>query len=116
MPRFKANRWWTFILTTSALAVISTSFATPVHADLYRDTDRDGTIGDATGGTPPPAGVGDPDQPVPSTLKRCQRGSLGSGEAALSKRSAGDSRIEGIVWMWRLSAMGRVLRAYWIRL
>ena len=116
MPRLQLNRWWTFILTATVLAVISTSLASRTRADVVRESGRDGTIGEiGGGGDPAPAGVGDPDQPVPSTLKRSQRGSLRSGGTGLSRRSAGDSRIEGSVWMWRLSAMGRVLRAYWVR-
>lgn len=117
MPRFRPNRWWTFILTIIAFAVVSSAFISQAGADVFRDRGGDGTVGDVYGGgAPPPTGAGDPDQPVPSSLKRSQRGQVRTEGAILSSRSVGDSRFEGAVWMWRLSAMGRVLRAYWIRL
>ena len=117
MPRFKMNRWLASILTIIAFALVSTAFASQARADITRDGGRDGTIWDTTGGgAPPPPGVGDPDQPVPSSLKLYQRGSVRSGGATLSGRTAGDSRIEGNVWMLRISVMRRVLQGYWIRL
>ena len=118
MPRFKLNRWWISILTVIALFTITASFVSSASADLVRESGR----GDDTdwgagggGGAPPPQGAGDPDNPVPTSLKSQQRGSVRSEGAYLSSRSAGDSRIVGSVWMLRLSVMGRVLRGYWFR-
>lgn len=118
MPRFTMNRWWTSILTVIALSIVTTSLATSASADLVRTGGRDSEFEDAGGsggGAPPPTGAGDPDQPNPTSLKYQQRGSVRTEGAVLSSRSAGDSRIVGSVWMWRLSVMGRVLRSYWVR-
>ena len=111
MPRFKSNRWWIFILTIITLHVAILSLASWSFADVIRESSwtPDGTIGGG-GGAPPPTGVGDPDQPVNTSLKYYQRQSLPSG--GLSVRAAGDRRIVGNVWMLRLSVMGRVLRIY----
>ena len=116
MPRFIMNRRWTFILTVVAFASViaqAPSFAT-------QDNPGDGSyesVGDGTVGAPPPQGAGDPDIPTPSTrLREQRRESLRSEGSHLSSRTAGDSRIERTVWMWRLSVMGRALRAYWFGL
>jgi hypothetical protein len=116
MPRFKTNRWWNFILTFCFLAALSVAFAPGTRADVSRD-DSGGVIGDGTGGgggLPPPNGVGDPDDPVPSSLKRTQRG-MDPRTGSLSVRVAGDDWAVGNVWMMRLSVMGRVLRIYLVR-
>ena len=118
MPRFKMNRWWNFILTLCLLSAAGAIMASVSTADIIRADGRDGTIGDGSGGggAPPPNGIGDPDQPVPSTsLKLLKRGTLSDRTGALSMRAAGDSPVVGNVWMWRLSVMERVLRVFWIR-
>jgi len=116
MPRFIMNRRWTFILTVIAFASIVAS--TPSFATL--DALEGGwyeSVGDDGFGAPPPQSAGDPDTPTPSTrLREQRRGDLRTEGSHLSNRTAGDSRIERTVWMWRLSVMGRALRAYWIRL
>lgn len=114
MPRFNSNRWWIFILTIITLHVAVLSLASWSFADVIRESSwtpgADATLGG--GGAPPPTGVGDPDQPVNTSLKYYQRQSVRSG--GLSVRAAGDRRIDGNVWMLRLSVMGRVLRIYGI--
>jgi hypothetical protein len=117
MPRFRSNRWWTFILTIIALYVVSLSLAAKSSADPIRENAwvPGGVDGTSGGGLPPPTGVGDPDQPVNTRLKYYQRGSLGSGGTVLSSRPVGDRRVESNVWMLRLSVMERVLRSYWFR-
>jgi hypothetical protein len=119
MPRFKLNRWWTPILTITALLAVSAAFVSSSHADPIRESNwywNDPTL---NGGAPPPSGVGDPDQPTPSTsLKISQRQTMygaTSDRELLSYRTAGDSRFESNVWMMRLSVMARLMRSYWFR-
>ena len=117
MPRFKSNRWWNFILTFCFLVALSVATAPGARADVSRDeAGVGGTIGDGSGsgGMPPPNGVGDPDDPVPSSLKLSQRG-MDPRTGSLSIRVAGDDRVVGNVWMMRLLVMGRVLRIYLVR-
>lgn len=116
MPRFRMNRWWTFILTLCFLTTLSVSMASVTFADVSRDDSR--STGDLSGGgspVPGPIGVGDPDQPVNTALKKNQRESQLFGYGTSMERAAGDSQFVGNVWMWRLSVMGRVLRTYWVR-
>jgi hypothetical protein len=111
------NRWWTFVLTLCVLSAVCWLHASRSYADPSKyDGSFDGGPSYG-GGTPPPPGVGDPDAPVASALKKMQRGSNGSGNASLTQRSVGDSRYVGVssVWMWRLSVAARALRVYWIR-
>lgn len=116
MPRFRMNRWWNFILTFCFLAALSVAVAPDTLADPSRDeSGAGGVIGDGTGGgLPPPNGVGDPDDPVPSSLKRTQRG-MNPRTGSLAVRVAGDDRVVGNVWTMRLLVMGRVLRIYLVR-
>jgi hypothetical protein len=118
MPRFRTNRWWNFILTFCLFAAVSVAIAPGARADVSRDESGvGGVIGDGTagsGGMPPPNGVGDPDDPQPSSLKKTQRGMTGR-TGVLATRAAGDSWVVGNVWMMRLSVMGRVLRIYLVR-
>ncbi len=118
MLRFIKNRRWTFILTLLALLVVSSPIVSSANSYISRESTPIGDPGSggSIGGLPPVPGAGDPDQPVPTSLKYQQRGTVRSGGGALSIRAAGDGRIEGSVWMWRLSVMNRALRAYWIRL
>ena len=120
MPRFKANRWWTFILTLSVLSTLAIWRPAGSIADVSRGDSRSPGFGDGTGGggTPPTPGVGDPDQPQGGTLKKGsgQFGGLQYSRNALaSSRSVGDSGEWSNVWMWRLTVMARVLRISWIR-
>jgi hypothetical protein len=113
MPRFSPNRWWTFILTTIALHVVSLSMAAKSGADPLRYGDWSiGNI-DQTGPgyVPPPNGVGDPDQPVNTRVKYMQRGSIGGGGTLRGTQSAGDRRVASNVWMIRLLVMQRMLRS-----
>jgi hypothetical protein len=115
MPRFKANRWWTFILALCVLSALAIS--RPIGS--FADPTRDGTLtpgGDTSGGGGPPLpGIGDPDSPV-GGMKKGQLGGISySRNATNSLRSVGDSRLPSNVWMWRLSVMARVLRISWIR-
>jgi len=120
MARFIMNRRWTFILTVFAFVLVLSTQASSASADPFREYNPieslPGVGVGGGGGGPLPQGAGDPDNPTPSGLKYQQRGSVRTGDAHLSSRAAGDSRIAGTVWMWRLSVMERVLRAYWIRL
>jgi len=120
MPRFTMNRRWTFILTVIALAIVTMTYVAAVSADVIREGSGTGGAGDIGGGGTPISGGGvgggDPDQPVPNSLKYQQHGQLRSGGDLSLRTVAGDNRFEGNVWMWRLSVMGRVLQAYWIRL
>lgn len=119
MPRFIKNRRWTFILTVIAFSLAVATFAVPVSADLSREYNPVDDVGNSGSGgvnIPQPYGAGDPDGPGATGLKYQQRGSVRTGDAYLSSRSAGDSRITRTVWMWRLSVLERVLRVYWIRL
>ena len=111
MPRLKSNRWWTLILTLCVLAAL-TSFHR-ASADTIRGTT--GYDNPVYGSSPPPTAAGDPDQPVPSSLKYSQRGSLGSRNAPLTLKAAGDSRYVGNVWTLRLSELMRALRISLIR-
>jgi len=120
MPRFIKNRRWTFILTVFAFSLAVATYAPSVSADPSREfnpIDDVGGFGSGGVGDPLPQGTGDPDSPTPSGRMQYQRrGTVRTGDAYLSNRAAGDSRIAGTVWMWRLSVMGRALQAYWIRL
>ncbi len=116
MPRFSSNRWLAFILTIIALHVVGLSLVAKSSAETRRYSvwvpgSDDGTLG----GLPPPAGVGDPDQPVNTRLKYSARGSLGGGGAVAMNRTAGDRRVVVGVWMNRLLVMERLLRSYLYR-
>ena len=117
MPRFSSNRWWIFILTVVALNVVClTSVPRSVVADTLRYGDWSPADDSGGGlGLPTPLGVGDPDQPSNTGLKYDQRGSLRSGNATLSSRPAGDSRVASNVWMIRLLVIQRVIRSYLYR-
>lgn len=121
MPRFKANRWWTFILALSVLSALAISRPGSTIADVSRGDSRSPGSGDGTsgGGGVPTPGIGDPDQPQGGSIKKGsgQFGGLQySRNASLSMRSVGDSReLVGNVWMWRLTVMARVLRISLIR-
>src|SRR5262245_30385795 len=98
MPRFRTNRWWNFILTFCLLAAVCIAFAPASSADGSRDEGGGGRIGDGSTGGGAPNGVGDPDDPVPSSLKQTQRGMDGR-VGMLSPRAAGDSWGVSNVWM-----------------
>ena len=115
MPRFEKNRWWIFILTFCAVSAAYLVHVSPSSSDVIRENGY--TVGPSGGGGAPIPGVGDPDVPVATSLKRSQRGGLGVGNAALASRPVGDSRYVGVrdVWMWRLSVVARAMRIYWVR-
>jgi len=118
MPRFHSNRWWTFILTLGVLLAACQLHASKTHAAVIRSENVPGIISDPGSGTPPPTGSGDPDVPVATSMKRWRGGgSLGSGNAYLAMRAAGDGHYVGVsnVWMWRLSVLAQAMRVYWTR-
>src|SRR5215831_11653435 len=118
MPRFKANRWWTFILALCVLSALAISHPIGSAADPSRGDTRLPGVSDGTGGggAPPPPAAGDPDGPVGSSFKKGSLGGLSySRNAANSLRSVGDSRLPSNVWMWRLSVMAQAVRISWIR-
>ena len=115
MPRFKANRWWTFILALCVLSALAISRPVGSIADPIRDGTGTAEGGGGGGSPPPPSATGDPDGPT-SSFKKGQLGGLQySRNASNSVRAVGDSRLPSNVWMWRLSVMAKVLRISWIR-
>ncbi|MGH7742352.1 MAG: hypothetical protein ACRENS_10060 [Candidatus Eiseniibacteriota bacterium] len=107
MPRFKANRWWAFVL---ALGLVLGS-AVAAHAQTHGGVSSAFvTGGDNSGdgggsiGTPP---VGDPDNPT--GIKGSYR--IGhSGPVQVPGRSVGDGSGLGRVWMMRLGALLQLTR------
>lgn len=119
MPRFKSNRWWTFILTLAVLVAACCWRPGNSFADIVRGELQPGTgITDPGSGAPPPVGVGDPDVPMgTSALRKWRGGPMGNGNGTLSMHAVGDSHYVGVssVWMWRLSMLAQVMRVYWVR-
>lgn len=116
MPRFKANRWWTFILALCVLSALAISRPIGSVADPIRDASGTADGGGGSGMPPTPSATGDPDGPVGSSFRKGQLGGLSySRNATNSVHAVGDSRLPSNVWMWRLSVMAKVLRISWIR-
>jgi hypothetical protein len=112
MSRSVIHRTWTLILTLGVLMAACLTHPSVSRADRFPEE----TPG-IEGSGPPLPGVGDPDVPVNTSLKKSGRGALGHQDAPLVQRPAGDSRYVGAsnVWKWRLSVLARALRVYWLR-
>jgi len=107
MPRFKANRWWAFVLALGLMlgsAVTVHAHSRGVASGAYVTNGGDG---DAGGQNPP--SIGDPDTPVDGSKGRFGNGKpLGIGQAPGSP--VGGGRELGRVWTMWLGALLKLTR------
>lgn len=106
MPRFKANRWWAFVLAlglVTATAVASHAGSAGMASGGYVTGGGDG---DGGGNLNPPP-VGDPDAPG-NAKGHYSVGHMGP--VQIPGRSVGDGSVSGRVWTMRLGTLLQITR------
>jgi hypothetical protein len=110
MPRFKANRWWAFVLALSLVLGSAVAVHAQSHGVASSAYVTNGDNGDGGGLNPPP--IGDPDSPGDSGKNRYGVGKP-LGTVQVPGRPVGDGRALSRVWtLW----LGTLLNLTRIRL
>jgi len=113
MPRSVVRRSWTFILVLGVLLAAPLTHPPRSHADLFPEEGSGGG-----GGSGNPTGVGDPDVPVNTQIKKERRGGLGIQRNVGFTTQRIDARREVVsqsTWVWRFTVVTQVMRIYWTR-
>ncbi len=113
MPRFKANRWWTLILTLCLGCVFVSSLSTQAIAESrINDDSSQGDWGGGSGGVPPPPGAGDPDIPMSSVKRALRDAAVRPAASITTARVAGDGTAVDSVMMWHFRVALQSLRLW----